>query len=84
MDVKTFRSRVVQTQVFLHLAYSANCTLKDALDKHTLLGVHHLVVAGFQLAVNVDVLDVQTGEVLENFIVRPVLNVLKMSVISDF
>jgi hypothetical protein len=46
MDVQTFGPRVVQAQVFLHLAYSTNGTLKNALDEHTLLGVDHLVVAG--------------------------------------
>ena len=46
MNVKTLGSRVVQTQVFLHLADSTNGTLQNALDEDTLLGVDHLVVAG--------------------------------------
>lgn len=82
MNVKTLGPRVVQTQVFLHLADSANGTLKNALDENTLLGVHHLVVTGLQLAVYVDVLDVQAGQVLENFVIGPVFNVLKASVIK--
>jgi hypothetical protein len=81
MNIKTLGPRVVQTQVFLHLADSANSTLKNALDENTLLGVHHLVVTGLQLAVYVDVLDVQAGKVLENFVIGPVFNVLKASVI---
>jgi hypothetical protein len=40
--------------------------------------VHDLVVAGFQLAVDVDVLDVQTGQVLEDLVVRPGLDVLQL------
>ena len=81
MNVKTLGSRVVQTQVFLHLADSANGTLKNAFDENTLLRVYHLVVTGLQLAVYVDVLDVQAGQVLENFVIGPVFYVLKASVI---
>jgi len=81
MNVKTLGSRVVQTQVFLHLADSANGTLKNAFDENTLLRVHHLVVTGLQLSVYVDVLDVQAGQVLENFVIGPVFYVLKASVI---
>jgi hypothetical protein len=39
--------------------------------------MHDLVVALLELAINVDVLDVETGEVLENFIVGPRFNVLQ-------
>lgn len=81
MNVETLGSRVVQTQVFLHLADSANGTLKNAFDENTLLRVHHLVVTGLQLSVYVDVLDVQAGQVLENFVIGPVFYVLKASVI---
>ena len=39
--------------------------------------MHDLVVALFELAINVDVLDVKAGEVLKNFVVGPRLDVLK-------
>ena len=39
--------------------------------------MYDLVVALLELAINVDVLDVEAGEVLENFIVGPRLNVLQ-------
>jgi hypothetical protein len=39
--------------------------------------VHHLVVALLQLPVYVDVLDVELGQVLEDFIVHPGLDDLK-------
>jgi hypothetical protein len=38
--------------------------------------VHHLIVALLQFAVNVDVLDIETGQVLEDFILWPSLDVL--------
>lgn len=36
--------------------------------------MHHLVVALLQLAVDIDVLDVELGQVLEDFIVHPGLD----------
>jgi hypothetical protein len=78
MNVETLGSRVIQTQVFFHFANSANGALQDTLDKDTLLRVDHLVVATLELAVDVDVFDVQACEVLENFIVWPVFNVLEL------
>jgi len=38
--------------------------------------VHDLVETLLEFAINVDVLDVETGEMLENFIVGPRLDVL--------
>ena len=39
--------------------------------------MHYLVVALLELAINVNILDVEAGEVLENFVVGPRFNVLK-------
>lgn len=39
--------------------------------------MHYLVVALLELAINVNILDVEAGEMLENFIVGPRFNVLK-------
>jgi len=39
--------------------------------------VHDLVVALLELAININVLDVEAGEMLENFVVGPRLDVLK-------
>lgn len=39
--------------------------------------MHDLVETLLEFAINVDVLDVETGEMLENFIVGPRLDVLK-------
>ena len=39
--------------------------------------MHDLVVAVLQLAVDINVLDVEASQVLEDFIVRPALNILR-------
>ena len=77
MNVNGLWSRVEQTKVFLHLANAADCRLQHSFDENSLLRVYDLVVALLELAINVDVLDVEAGEVLENFIVGPRLNVLQ-------
>ena len=76
MDVDGLRSGVEEHEVFLHLADTGDRRLEHSLDEETLLGVHNLVVAGFELAVDVDILDVQNSEVLEDFIIGPSFNVL--------
>jgi len=38
--------------------------------------VNDLVVTSFQFAVNVYILDVQTGKMLENFLLWPYFNIL--------
>jgi hypothetical protein len=76
VDVETLGSGVEEAEVLLHFANAADGALEDALDKNALLGVHDLVVAVFKLAVNFNVLNVQAGQVLENFIVGPGLDIL--------
>jgi hypothetical protein len=39
--------------------------------------MHDLVVAVLQLAVDINVLDVEASQVLEDFIVGPALNILR-------
>ena len=79
MDVDALGSGVEETEVLLHLANAGDCGLEHSLDKETLLGVHDLVVAVLQLAVDVDVLNVETCQVLEDFIIGPTLNILQQS-----
>ena len=77
MHINALGPRVKQNEVLLHFANAANGRLQHALNEDSLLGVHDLVVALLELAINVDVLDVEAGEVLENFVVGPRLNVLQ-------
>lgn len=77
MHINALGPRVKQNEVLLHFANSANGGLQHALYEDSLLGVHDLVVALLELAINVDVLDVEAGEVLENFVVGPRLDVLQ-------
>ena len=76
MHINTLRPRIEQTQVFFQLADTHNRRLQHALDVDALLWVHDLVVACLELAVDVDVLDVQGGQVVEDFFVLPRFNVL--------
>lgn len=77
VHINALRPRVKQNEVLLHFANAANGGLQHALNEDSLLGVHDLVVALLELAINVDVLDVKAGEVLENFVVGPRLDVLQ-------
>ncbi len=79
MDINGLGSRVEQTQIFFHFANPADGRLQNPFDKYPFLGMHDLVVAEFKLPVNVDVLYVQTREVLEDLVVRPGLDVLNCS-----
>lgn len=46
--------------------------LKGLLDEYSLLWLDALVVTLFQLAINFNVFDIKDGQILENFILRPV------------
>ena len=83
MHVDALGSRVEENQIFLHFADAADGAFEHALDEDALLGVHDLIVASFQLAVDIDVLDVQTPQVLEDFIIGPSFNVLNTTRVSD-
>lgn len=67
----------MQTKVLLHFANTGHRRLEHSLDELSLLGVHDLIVALLQLPEDVDVLDVQTGQVLEQFIWGPLVDVLR-------
>ena len=67
---------VEDDQVFLKLAYTANSGFKDFLNEDSLLRVYHLVVALLKLSVDVNVLNVETGKVLEDFVIHPSLDIL--------
>jgi hypothetical protein len=76
VNVDRLGSGVEQTEVFLHFADTGDRRLQDSLDKEAFLWVYDLIVAVFELAVDVDILDIQTGEMLEYLVIRPTLNVL--------
>ena len=84
MDVETLGSWVEEAEVFLHFADTADGALQYTLNKNALLGVHDLVVTVFELAVNINILDVQASQVLENFIVGPGLDILSTVTVSAF
>jgi len=76
VDVDALGSVVENHHVLFHLANADDRGLEDFLDELALLGVHDLVVTLFELAINVDVLDVQARVVLEDFVVGPGFDVL--------
>lgn len=76
VDINTLGSVVENDHVLLHLANADDRGLEDLLDELALLGVHDLVVTLFELAIDVDVLDVQARVVLEDFVVGPRFDVL--------
>ena len=74
MDVHGARARVEKDQVLLDLADAADGGFEDALDIDTLLRVDHLIVAFFKVAIDVDILDVELGQMLEDFLIHPSLD----------
>ena len=76
MHIERSGSWVEEDHVLLDLANAANRGLQHALDVYALLWVHHLVVALLELAVDVDVLNIELSQVLEDFIVHPGLDQL--------
>ena len=65
------RARIEQNEILLDLADAADGRLQDALDEDAFLRVHHLIVALLKLTVDVNILHIETGEVLEHFIRCP-------------
>ena len=72
MHVNGFLTWVKLGNFVFELADSANGALKSLLYEYSLLGVHTLIVALFQFAVNINVFDIKNGQILEDFIFRPV------------
>jgi hypothetical protein len=58
-------------QLTLNLTNSEHGAFKNLLDITALLRLYHLVIALLKLSVDVDVLDVKAGQVLEDFIFGP-------------
>ena len=59
MHVDRTLAEVVEHEILLDFANSANRALKYLFDKDSLLRVHNLVIALFELAIDLDVLDVE-------------------------
>jgi hypothetical protein len=77
VDIDGAGAEVVEDQVFLDLANAANRALKGLLDENALLRVDDLIVGFFQLAVNLDILDVQNRIVRESLLESPKLTILQ-------
>jgi hypothetical protein len=71
VHVETGGTRVKEDQILFDLADAADCRLKHTLDVHALLRVHHLIITLLQLTVDIYVLDVELGQMLEDGIVQP-------------
>jgi hypothetical protein len=69
-------SRIEDNHIFLHLTNTQDRGFQDFLDEDSLLRMDHLVITFFELPVYIDILYIQAGEMLKNFIVRPSLNIL--------
>jgi hypothetical protein len=79
VHVDAVAARVERYEVLLKLANAANRTLQRLFDEDPFLGVNYLIVALFQISVNVNVLDVETCEVLEDLVRLPAFDVLQAS-----
>jgi hypothetical protein len=71
MDIKRARSRVVVDQLELDLTDSEHRAFQNLLDTLTLLRVHNLVIALLQLFIDVDVLYIESAEMLEDLRLTP-------------
>ena len=60
--------------LLLELANSTDGTLQRLLDKDSFLRVHDLIVAFFKLSVYLNVLNVKNRQILEYFVLGPVLD----------
>lgn len=69
VNIERTSSGVELSEVFFHVANPEDRALEDFFHKDALLGVHHLIVALLELTVNVDIFDVQAGQMLEDFVV---------------
>ena len=74
MDVEGCGSWVEEHEVFFDFTYAADGGFKHPFDVDTLLGVHHLIVTFLQLPVDIYVLDVELGKMLEDIVIKPGLN----------
>ena len=76
MHINRSGTEVVVHKVLFDLTDAADCALKHFFDEDALLWVHNLIVALLELAVDLDVLDVEHGVVGEPFLKAPQFTVL--------
>lgn len=76
MDVDGASTEVVEDEELLDFANAADGALKHFLDEDALLRVHNLVVTLLELAVDLDVLNVEYGVVAEPFLEAPEFTIL--------
>ena len=74
MDVDGLWPGIELHHLLLQLANSTDGTLQRLLDEDSLLRVHDLIVAFFKLSVYLNVLDVKNRQILEYFVLGPVLD----------
>ena len=82
MDVDGVLAEVEFDEPFFELTNAGNCALQHLLDEDALLRVHDLVIALLELAIDLNVLDVQHGVVGELFFQTPIFNILYAQNIS--
>ena len=76
VDIDRVGSWIQLDQLLLHLANTSDSALQSLLDEVSLLWVYDLIVALFEFPVDINVLDVQAGQMLENFLWWPRFNIL--------
>ena len=76
MDIDRASSVVEMNKEFLHLTNSANSALKNLFDKDSLLWVHNLIIALFEFAVNLNILDIKNSIMRPSFFNTPELTIL--------
>ena len=76
MDVDGALAEVEVDEPLFELTNASNRAFQYLLDEDALLRVHDLVIALFQLAVDLNVLDVQHGVVGELFFQTPIFDIL--------
>lgn len=74
-------TRIEEHQIFFNFADAANGRLEHLLDIDSLLWMHHLIVALLELAVDVDVFNIETSQMLEDLIGCPGLNILYTGIV---
>ena len=71
MNVDRIWSWVEGHQIFFQLTNTADSTFESFFNENSFLRVNHLVVAFFKFSININVLDVETGVVLEPLVLVP-------------
>ena len=82
MDVDGARPEVIVNQELFKLANAADSALQYFLDKNALLWMHNLIITFLELAIDLNVLDVQHGVMGELFFQTPIFDILYAKHIS--